>query len=92
MRTAEAARIADRDRLKAALADVEHDEDRLRANIAAVPANDALHTRLIRQLDASETRIAALTKEIEAGRRRRDRGAGGAGTGGAGVAVLMGGG
>ncbi len=66
LRTAEAARTADRDRLKAALADVEHDEDRLRANIAAVPANDALHTRLIRQLDASETRIAALTKEIEA--------------------------
>ncbi len=65
LRTTEAARIADRDRLKAALADVEHDEDRLRANIAAVPPNDALHTRLIRQLDASETRIAALTKDIE---------------------------
>jgi hypothetical protein len=65
LRAAEAARDADRERLKATLADVEHDEDRLRANIAAVPANDALHTRLIRQLDASETRIAALGKEIE---------------------------
>ncbi len=65
LRAAEAARIADRDRLKGDFADVEHEEERLRANIEAVPANDALHTRLIRQLDASETRIAALSKAIE---------------------------
>ena len=65
LRAAEAARNAERDRLKADLADVEHDEERLRQNIAAVPANDALHTRLIRQLDASETRIAALGSSIE---------------------------
>ena len=65
LRTAEAARSTERDRLKAELADVEHEEERLRDNIGAVPANDALHTRLIRQLDASEIRIAALAKSIE---------------------------
>jgi hypothetical protein len=65
LRAAEAAHIADRDRLKADLADVEHEEERLRQNIGAVPANDALHTRLIRQLDSSETRIAALSQSIE---------------------------
>ena len=65
LRAAEAARIAERQRLKADLDAVEHDEERLRQNIGAVPANDALSTRLIRQLDASETRIAALSKSIE---------------------------
>ncbi len=65
LRAAEAARVAERDRLKGELTDVEHEEDRLRANIGAVPANDALHTRLIRQLDAAETRIATLSKAIE---------------------------
>ena len=65
LRTVEAARIAEHERLKGELADIEHDEERLRKNIAAVPPNDALSTRLIRQLDASETRIAALTRSIE---------------------------
>lgn len=65
LRGAEAARIAERDRLKAELADIEHEEERLRKNIAAVPPNDALSTKLIRQLDASETHIAMLAKSIE---------------------------
>lgn len=65
LRTAEAARVAEHERLKGEFADIEHEEERLRKNIAAVPPNDALSTRLIRQLDASETRIAALTKSIE---------------------------
>lgn len=65
LRAAEAARIAERERLKADLEAVEHEEERLRQNIGAVPANDALSSRLIRQLDASETRIAALGKSIE---------------------------
>ena len=65
LRAAEAARIAERERLQAEQAGIEHDEERLRRNIETVPANDALHTKLIRQLDASETRIAALTASIE---------------------------
>jgi len=65
LRGAEAARIAERDRLKADLAAIEREEERLRQNIAAVPANDALHTRLVRQLDAAETRIGALGKAID---------------------------
>ena len=65
LRGAEAARIAERDRLKADLAAIEREEERLRQNIAAVPANDALHTRLVRQLDSAETRIGALGKAID---------------------------
>ncbi len=44
---------------------VERDEDRIRRNLAAVPAGDALHTRLTRQLDADETKIAGLRQSIE---------------------------
>ena len=65
LRAAEATRVADRERLEGERAAVEHEEERLRQNIGAVPANDALHTRLIRQLDASETRIAELTKATD---------------------------
>jgi len=64
LRAGEAASLAERDRLKAELADVEHAEERLRQNITTVPPNDALHTRLIAQLDASETRITELTKAM----------------------------
>ena len=53
-----------RDRLKADLEVADNDEERVRSNLAAVPAGDALHTRLIRQLDADETKIAALNQSI----------------------------
>jgi hypothetical protein len=59
-RTAVAAAKAQRDRLNARIADVERDEQRLRSNIAAVPAADALHLRLVRALEADETQIAGL--------------------------------
>jgi hypothetical protein len=49
----------------AQLAAVQADEERLRQNLAAVPANDALHTRLVRALDADETRIFTLGTDIE---------------------------
>ena len=52
---------AERDRLKAQTAEVEHDEDRLRRNIAAVPASDALHGKLVRALEADEDKLATLT-------------------------------
>ena len=44
---------------------VERNEDRIRRNLAAVPVGDALHTRLTRQLDADETKIAGLRQSIE---------------------------
>jgi hypothetical protein len=53
-----------RDKAQADLDKVAHDEERLRANLAAVPANDALHGRLVRQLDADELRIAQLTDAV----------------------------
>ena len=40
---------------------MEHDEDRLRRNIAAVPASDALHGKLVRALEADEDKLATLT-------------------------------
>ncbi len=55
-----AAREAERDRLKAQTTEVEHDEDRLRRNIGAVPANDALHGKLVRALEADEDRLTDL--------------------------------
>lgn len=44
---------------------VERNEDRIRRNLQAVPVGDALHTRLTRQLDADETKIAGLRQSIE---------------------------
>jgi len=44
---------------------VDTDEDRIRRNLQAIPAGDALHTRLMRQLDADETKIAALRQSID---------------------------
>lgn len=50
--------------LQRALDDVQADEDRIRKNLAAVAAGDALRTRLTRALDADETRIEQLRKAI----------------------------
>ena len=61
LRAALAAPEAEGARLKAQRAEIEHDEDRLRRNIAAVAATDALHGRLLRALDADEEKLAALT-------------------------------
>ena len=41
------------------------DEDRIRRNLAAVPANDALHARLTRALDADETKLEQLNQAID---------------------------
>jgi len=45
---------------------VERDEDRIRRNLSAVRQSDALHIRLLRQLDADETRIGELRDQLEA--------------------------
>jgi hypothetical protein len=66
LRAAKAARQAEVARLEAQYAGIERDQDRIRKNIAAVPANDALHGRLVRQLEALEGRVDALNQATEA--------------------------
>jgi hypothetical protein len=63
-RAAEAAQVAERDRLKAQLADIEREEERLRQNIAVVPVGDALRTRLLHDLGNAEDRIGDLNTRI----------------------------
>jgi hypothetical protein len=65
LRIRKAARDAEVERLGEQVSKIETDEERIRQNLGAVPATDALHTRLVRQLDAAETRIDALRKSIE---------------------------
>lgn len=66
LRAEEAARTAERDRLKAQKTALDADEARLRANLGALQPNDALRTRLLRQLDADETRHAQLDTSLDA--------------------------
>jgi hypothetical protein len=66
LRAALAARQADAARLHSERESLEHDEERLRQNLAAVPANDALHGRLVRALEVDETRLTALADQITA--------------------------
>ncbi len=56
-----ATRQADQARIKAQIAETEHDEDRLRRNIATVPASDALHGKLVRALETDEEKLSSLT-------------------------------
>ena len=65
LRQDEARRRIELDRLKEQLVAVAADEERIRKNLDAVSANDALHTRLTRALDADETRIAQIAQSIE---------------------------
>ena len=64
LRRDEARKQAEVAQLQRALDDVQADEDRIRKNLAAVGAGDALRTRLMRALDADETRIEQLRKSI----------------------------
>jgi hypothetical protein len=66
LRIQEAARTADRDALATQQEAVDTDEQRVRANLAAVGAGDAIRVRLLRQLDADETRHAQLETAINA--------------------------
>jgi ATP-dependent Clp protease ATP-binding subunit ClpA len=65
LRQDEAARRATMDQLKTEQAVVLQDEERIRRNLAAVPVNDALHTRLARALDADESKLERLSQAIE---------------------------
>ena len=66
LRGQEVARTTDRDQLAAQRETVEKDEERLRANLAAVQPTDALRTRLVKQLDTDETRHSQLDTSVEA--------------------------
>jgi hypothetical protein len=60
LRRDEARKRAEIDSLNKTLEAVQSDEDRLRQNLAAVSAGDALRSRLTKALDADETRIDQL--------------------------------
>jgi len=65
LRQDEAAKRASVDQLKAQQTAVLQDEERIRRNLAAVAANDALHARLTRALDLDETKLDQLNQAIE---------------------------
>ena len=73
LRAARAARQAEVDRLTSQFGDIEKDQERIRRNLAAVPANDALHGRLVRQLDALETRVEALRRTVDQAKSAADQ-------------------
>jgi hypothetical protein len=54
---------AARQRLDEQRAAIDQDEQRVRDNLAAVPAGDALHARLIQALGADEDRLADLRRQ-----------------------------
>jgi hypothetical protein len=62
-RAAVAAREAERDRIKSDAEAVAQDEERLRKNIATVPANDSLHGKLVRALEADEEKLSSFATE-----------------------------
>ena len=66
LRSQDAARTAERDKLVEQRDAIDKDEERLRENLKSVTAKDVLRARLIRQLDDDETRIAQLATAITA--------------------------
>jgi hypothetical protein len=73
LRRDEARRQADIAQQKKTLAEVQEDEDRIRKNLAAVSASDALRTRLTKSLDADETRIETIRKYIDDVQQEADK-------------------
>jgi hypothetical protein len=72
LRQDEAAKRAAVHSLQQQLNAVQQDEDRVRKNLAVVGGNDALHARLMHELDADETRIAQLTASLAEARAAVD--------------------
>jgi hypothetical protein len=66
LRQDEASKTAAAASLRKQMNDVLTDQDRLRKNLAAVTQGDALRTRLVQALDASETQAEQLRKAISA--------------------------
>ena len=69
LRAAVASRRAELQQLQARRTALERDEDRLRKNLAAVPAGDALHGRLVQSLADDEAQLAAAATRIDAAER-----------------------
>jgi hypothetical protein len=65
LRQDEAAKRTTVDQLKAQQTAILEEEDRIRKNLSAVAANDALHARLTRALDADETKLEQLSQAID---------------------------
>ena len=65
LRQDEAAKRSALAQLKAQQASILQDEERIRQNLAVVAANDALHARLTRALDANETKLEQLGAAIQ---------------------------
>ena len=63
-----AARAAEVERLRAQGEEIERDQERIRRNLGAVPSNNALHGRLLQQLEAAETRMEGVRKSQEGAR------------------------
>lgn len=68
LRAARAVKAAEVEKLKAQAAEIETDQERVRRNLGSVPTTDALHGRLLRQLEALETRMEALRRSQEQAR------------------------
>lgn len=64
LRQAESSRTTARDLVVAQQVAVEADEERLRKNLAVVSGSDALHAALLRQLEADESKLTALSTQI----------------------------
>ena len=64
LRAQEVTLVADRDALATQLQAVDADEQRVRSNLGAVGPGDAIRARLLRQLDAGETRHGELDTAI----------------------------
>ena len=73
LRTARTTRQAELDRLEGQYANIERDQERIRKNIAAVPTNDALRGRLVRQLEALENQVETLNQATEKARTAVDQ-------------------
>lgn len=73
LRTAETVATTERDRLTAQQGAIDADETRLRENLGALQPTDALRTRLVRQLDADETRHAQLATALDAANAAVDK-------------------
>jgi len=65
LRQDQARKSAEVERQRKLLDDVLADEERIRKNLGAVSAADALRSRLTRALDADETKIEELRKSID---------------------------
>lgn len=73
LRAARAARDAELEGLEGQASSIEADQERVRRNLAAVPTTDALHGRLLRQLEALETRMEALRRSQDQARAAADQ-------------------